>query len=139
MLYLFWALLLILQNASFTLVSRARNSGSDWYHAFAAVGSNGIWLIAFYLTYDKVFLKIGEQGILHALPAALTYVVCTVTGSVFMGKFSRRFLEKGKRQVGHYDANKARLDRLEADIEIIKYGGRAQITEGKNNASSRIA
>jgi hypothetical protein len=120
MLYLIWAFLLILQNACFTLVSRARNSGSDWYHAFAAVGSNGVWLIAFYFTYDKVFLQIGEQGLLHALPAMLLYVVCTVIGSVFMGKFSRRFLEKGKRQVGHYDANKARLDRMEERLRSLE-------------------
>ena len=35
----------VLQNASFTLVSRARNSGSVSYHAAAAVASNGVWLL----------------------------------------------------------------------------------------------
>jgi hypothetical protein len=37
--------LVLLQNASFTLVSRARNSKSLAYHAGAAVLSNGIWLL----------------------------------------------------------------------------------------------
>jgi hypothetical protein len=37
-----WFLLLVLQNAAFTWVSRARNSGSIGYHAIAAVFSNGI-------------------------------------------------------------------------------------------------
>ena len=34
-----WSLLLLIQNASFTLVSRARNSGSLGYHAVAAACS----------------------------------------------------------------------------------------------------
>lgn len=38
--------LVVLQNASFTLVSRARNSKSLWYHGIASVLSNGIWLLA---------------------------------------------------------------------------------------------
>lgn len=42
--YLYWALFLVLQNASFTFVSRARNSGSYALHAAAAVCSNGVFV-----------------------------------------------------------------------------------------------
>lgn len=43
MTWILWGVLLIIQNMSFTLVSRARNSGSIKFHAVASVGSNGVW------------------------------------------------------------------------------------------------
>jgi len=43
MMWILWALLLIIQNFAFTMVSRARNSKSIVYHAMAALFSNGIW------------------------------------------------------------------------------------------------
>lgn len=120
-----WMLVLITQNASFTMVSRARNSGSDWYHAIASVFSNGIWFVAFYLTW-------GYLDFLHELSPfgsprefALTalilvcYIIPTVTGSVYMGKFLRRFVEKGKRQVGHYDEKAARIESLESEVRLL--------------------
>jgi len=120
MTYLLWALLLLAQNAAFTWVSRARNSGSDWYHGFAAIFSNGIWLIATFFTFDKVFFAAANNGFSWTVVgASLLYVVCTVTGSVFMGKFLRHFVERGKRQVGHYDANKARLEALEHKVHVL--------------------
>jgi phosphotransferase system glucose/maltose/N-acetylglucosamine-specific IIC component len=98
-----WALLLVVQNAAFTMVSRARNSGSDWYHGIAAVFSNGIWFAAFYFTWN--FLDaIKESGnTAYAMLIGGVYIAATVTGSVTMGKFLRRFIERGKRRVGHYD------------------------------------
>ncbi|KPJ96700.1 MAG: hypothetical protein AMS18_00130 [Gemmatimonas sp. SG8_17] len=118
--YVLWAVLLLLQNASFTMVSRARNSGSDWYHAFAAVGSNGIWLVATFFTFDKVFFAAVNDGLsLEVLGASLLYVVCTVTGSVFMGKFLRRYVERGNRQVGHYDAKEERIKALEEQLGLV--------------------
>ncbi len=126
MFYILWAFLLIMQNAAFTMVSRARNSGSDWYHAFAAVGSNGIWLLATFYTFDKVFYTAITEGFtLEVFGASMLYVVCTVTGSVFMGKFLRRFIERGKRQVGHYDAKEERLAAIESALEQLQ--GKASI------------
>ena len=40
--YVYWGAFLLLQNASFTFVSRARNSASYLLHATAAVCSNGV-------------------------------------------------------------------------------------------------
>lgn len=103
MIYFLWALLLVAQNAAFTWVSRARNSGSDWYHAIAAVFSNGIWFAANFVTFERVWavLKTGDWK--FGLGVGLVYVVSTVTGSVLMGKFLRQYVEKGKRRVGSYE------------------------------------
>lgn len=101
-LYFLWALLLVVQNASFTWVSRARNSGSDWYHAVAAVFSNGIWFSATFITFERVtaVLRTGDWRL--GVLIGLVYVAATVTGSVAAGAFLRRYVEKGKRRVGHY-------------------------------------
>lgn len=93
-----WALLLIVQNASFTLVSRARNSGSYWYHAVAAVGSNGIWFASQFLLIGMVVKPGLSAGMIATL--AGVYVASTVFGSVLMHWISVRFIEKGKRKVG---------------------------------------
>lgn len=93
-----WFFLLILQNAAFTWVSRARNSGSVGYHAFAAIFSNGIWfisqlfLIGMVAKPDMPVAKLAQLGIM--------YVGGTVTGSVLMHLVSMHWLEKGKRRVG---------------------------------------
>ncbi len=101
--YVLWAGLLVLQNAAFTWVSRARNSGSDWYHATAAVFSNGIWFAAMFITFD-MYEEIAASGDVRlALVIGGVYIVATVIGSVFMGKFLRRYVEKGSRRVGHYE------------------------------------
>lgn len=81
--------LTILQNASFTLVSRARNSSSLLYHGLASVASNGVYLLVIrhvVLNLDNVTLMI-------------TYVVGAVTGSVLMHYIAMKYFEKGKRKV----------------------------------------
>lgn len=118
--YILWAVLLVLQNAAFTWVSRARNSGSDLYHGVAAVFSNGIWLFATFFTFEKVFFPAETTGFtLEVAGACVLYIATTVSGSVFMGKFLRRFVESGKRKVGHYDSNEQRITQLEDQVRLI--------------------
>lgn len=74
----------LLQNASFTLVSRARNSKSLRFHALAAFLSNGAWL----LVIRQVIVNLDSVGLM------LTYLAASVLGSVAMHWFSMRFLEK---------------------------------------------
>lgn len=93
-----WFLLLVIQNAAFTWVSRARNSGSYGYHAIAAVFSNGVWFVSQFLLIGMV-VKPGMQ-LSDAWGLGLVYVAGTVTGSVLMHWVSVRWLEKGKRKVG---------------------------------------
>lgn len=78
----------VLQNASFTLVSRARNSRSVPFHAIAAIGSNGIWL----LVIRNVVTN------LNSAPVMAAYLVGSVVGSVAMHKISMRYFEKGLRK-----------------------------------------
>lgn len=115
-LYLGWAALLVLQNASFTWVSRARNSGSDLYHGIAAVFSNGVWFLVNMTMIGMVWEPIISGDWSAVVPIGVTYVVATVVGSVAMGRFLRRFVEKGKRQVGHYDDKEERIRKLEGQL-----------------------
>lgn len=74
----------LMQNASFTLVSRARNSSSIAFHACAATLSNGIWL----LVIRQVVTHL-DSWIMMA-----TYLVASVMGSIGMHWFSMHKLEK---------------------------------------------
>lgn len=74
----------ILQNASFTLVSRARNSDSILFHALAAVASNGIWFIV----VNKVVAKTNTFWL------GVTYTVAAVIGSILMHYISMKYFEK---------------------------------------------
>jgi uncharacterized membrane-anchored protein len=78
--------LVVLQNASFTLVSRARNSSSLLYHTIASVLSNGIWL----LVIRQVVLNLNEVDLM------LTYLVASVIGSIGMHYVAMKFFEKKK-------------------------------------------
>lgn len=78
--------LAVLQNASFTLVSRARNSDSITYHAVASVFSNGLWLIMF----RTLAFNLDSPAVMAA------YVTGTVTGSLLMHYVALRFIEKKK-------------------------------------------
>lgn len=93
-----WFLLLVVQNAAFTWVSRARNSGSLGYHAVAAVFSNGIWFVSQFLLISMV-AKPG-MPLAEIVQLGLIYVAGTVVGSVLMHYVAIHWLEKGKRKVG---------------------------------------
>lgn len=76
--------LVILQNASFTLVSRARNSNSISFHAISSVLSNGIWLLVIkniVQNFDKPIMMI-------------VYIIGSVIGSISMHYISMKYFEK---------------------------------------------
>ena len=78
--------LTILQNASFTLVSRARNSSSLMYHTLTSVLSNGIWLLVIrhvVTNFDNWILMV-------------TYVIGAVIGSISMHYVAMKYFEKPK-------------------------------------------
>jgi hypothetical protein len=76
--------LTILQNAGFTLVSRARNSNSILFHGLAAVVSN----LMFVLVLSQVVTH------LHNFGTITGYVIGSVSGSIGMHYISMNFLEK---------------------------------------------
>ncbi len=90
--WILFGLLLVLQNASFTFVSRARNSGSLLLHAVAAIGSNGIYIF--------VIQKVIEfQNNNAGWRLTVTYIIGTVIGSLLMHWAMMRYLS-GKAKVG---------------------------------------
>lgn len=76
--------LTILQNASFTLISRARNSNSISYHAIASVLSNGIWL----LVIRNVVSNLDKPELM------ISYLVGSVIGSISMHYIAMKYFEK---------------------------------------------
>ncbi|HEY4490117.1 MAG TPA: hypothetical protein VJC12_02580 [Candidatus Paceibacterota bacterium] len=79
-------ILLMGQNATFTLVSRARQMANTRLHMFAAVGSNGFYIFVFSTLvahYDSSWLK-------------FWYIVCTAVGSVHMHHIALNKIEKTK-------------------------------------------
>lgn len=94
MTWIFWALLLIVQNASFTLVSRARQSNNYWFHAVAAVGSNGIWFASQFILIDNIvsMAKTGSWGLI--VGTGVFYTTFTIIGSVGMHYISQHHIER---------------------------------------------
>lgn len=78
--------LTIVQNASFTLVSRARNSDSIMFHALAGVVSNSIWL----LVIRQVMLNINTWYF------GVAYVIGAVIGSIIIHYISMKYFENKK-------------------------------------------
>jgi hypothetical protein len=95
---LLWFFLLVIQNAAFTWVSRARNSGSLGYHAIAAVFSNGIWFVSQFLLINMVVKP--NMQVKEIITYGVVYVLGTVIGSLIMHYVALNHLEKGKRKVG---------------------------------------
>lgn len=98
-----WALmavLLLLQNASFTFVSRARNSGSYALHVIAAMCSNGVWMTGQFVSLGIIIDVIKGGMLSEKLFVVGFYTLFTVLGSVGMHWVGINYIEKGKRKVG---------------------------------------
>jgi hypothetical protein len=95
-----WAVMCLLQNASFTMVSRARNSGSIRYHAVAAVGSNGVYILTFVFSGSKVLdaYRAGDWSAFWF--ATAFYTVFTVLGSIGAHYVLQAKVERGRMRVG---------------------------------------
>jgi hypothetical protein len=100
--------LVILQNASFTLVSRARNSSSIAYHTFASVLSNGIWL----LVIRQVVLHLDNWILM------VTYLVGAVIGSISMHYVAMKYFEKPKPKPLHTPEFEATVAKILKNILV---------------------
>jgi len=76
--WVIWAALLVLQNASHTWTSRARNSDKIRENAVASIASNGVWIVSLTLAINKT-----AEGTSIWIVGPF-YVVFTVLGSVWM-------------------------------------------------------
>ena len=98
--WVIWALILILQNASTTWASRARNSGSVAYHSIASICSNGVWFISFTILTDSVLKAAAQENWGNWIFLFLFYTTFTVTGATLAHYLSMTYLETGNRRVG---------------------------------------
>lgn len=92
--------MLLIQNASFTWVSRARNSSSIVYHALASVCSNGVWFLNLGFAVNKVNDAWAAESSALLIFTAAFYTVFTVIGSIGMHHVLMTKVERGKRRVG---------------------------------------
>lgn len=80
------ALISFVQNASFTLVSRARNSDSLMYHGIASVFSNALWLLVMKNLVTNI----------ESPETAIGYMIGTISGSLTMHWIVMNVVEKKK-------------------------------------------
>ena len=66
---------MVLQNASFTFVSRSRNSPSLKYHAFSIIVANNVYVIAGLFTLDNS-LRILRTMDWKLILATLIFITC---------------------------------------------------------------
>lgn len=92
--WLLWAALLIAQNASFTLVSRARNSTSLGYHAWASAASNLLWFVSQYILIENVLDLMRSGTAAQKVGVGVFYVLCTMIGSIGMHAFAMQKIER---------------------------------------------
>lgn len=81
--WIIWGVLLILQNASHTATSRARNSKGTkglWYNGIASTFSNSIWFASQFFIVNML-INVKDKPAAFAL-TLLFYVVLTAFGSV---------------------------------------------------------
>ena len=90
-----WAIVLFIQNASWSAVSRARNSGSLRYHAVVGLFSNGIWFLSFAFMFHNIFnALIVDKRIWFIAVLGVFYTVCTLAGSIWSHWFMMRLEAK---------------------------------------------
>lgn len=98
--FLLWAVVLFLQNISFTYVSRARSSGSIVRHLKASIFSNGIWIFSNMLMLGPMFDYLtGKHGVPAQIGSGIEYTIACVGGSIFAHYLAMK-TEKGKNAVG---------------------------------------
>ena len=91
--------LALIQNASFTAVSRSRNSADVWNHARWSLASNGIWFLCQVFISSTVWTATTTGSYWTLAAAAVVYVVATTIGSCLMMWWLLK-TETGKRRVG---------------------------------------
>lgn len=86
-----WAVLLMLQNAANTWVSRARNSTSLKYHAIAALFSNGVYFANLFVGVNKITASHSAWMMTFTV---VFYSAFTMFGSVLSHYLLMHYVEK---------------------------------------------
>lgn len=93
-----WFIILVLQAMGFTLVSRARNSGSVMYHGIVSVISNSVWFVS--QLFLVSFMTKPDMPMSTLALYCAVYVSGNTVGSTLMHYAAIKWFEKGKRKVG---------------------------------------
>ena len=94
----YWILIpiLIAQQFSYVLVSRARNSNSIMYGTIGSVAANSTYFIGQILMVDQFMKILREPNMNHALVLGAIYItIMTLTASVSQWVCMRGFERKG--------------------------------------------
>lgn len=91
--WMLWGILLLVQNFSFTIVSRARNSKSLAYHAIASVFSNSIWFASQFIIIDSISKVIKTADLVLGIKLGLFYTCFTMIGSLSSHWMAMKFWE----------------------------------------------
>jgi len=97
--WILWGTLLISQNASFVLVSRARNSNNLVYHAWSSLLSNAIWFMSNFILFGSFIEIMKNSDWVLAAEVGFFYTACTMSGSLGMHWIALRKLEPGIRHL----------------------------------------
>lgn len=132
-----WAIALIIQNFSFTLVSRARNSSSYLYHGLAAIGSNGVWFATnLFLVYNIITL-VKNSDVMTAVWLGIFYTIFTVTGSLVSHWVCMKYFEKPKLPTPKFKT-KEECDELEKWVNFLVRQRQEQVERLRNQRGISI-
>jgi len=80
--WILWALLLVAQQFSHGVGSRAKNSNSYLYNLWAATLSNGVWICSNFILVDNAVRIMKDGDVIKAAFIAVFYTTFCVIGSL---------------------------------------------------------
>jgi len=94
MIYVAWALLLVFQQFSHGISSRAKNSNSVLYNSIASVFSNGVWFASNIILVDNFVDILKRSDWSKAIGLGVFYITFCVVGSVASQVLAMKVIEK---------------------------------------------
>ena len=94
MTWIIWGIVLFLQNFSFTLVSRARNTNSLRFHAICSILSSATYILAQILLFGNLLSAFHSADTLRMWQVGFFYMIVTTVGSLTSHYIAMHWLEK---------------------------------------------
>lgn len=98
--WLAWVVVLVCYDFVTSLLSRAVNSGSLWWHATIGLVANSLYYVRLLSTVAIGLDAMVEVGVVGNWRPLLLFAVLCTSGSVAGHWVSMRFVEHGNRRVG---------------------------------------
>lgn len=97
--WVYWAVILYIQQFTFLFSGRAKNSGNLKYSAIAGLFSHSSWFVA-NIYFVSSILAYRDSPLWVKALVCLFYVTFTISGTVSAQWIALKHLEKGTMQVG---------------------------------------